>query len=114
VANLADLVTTTILQCLAQALKISVDTIDRREPFSDYGLDSILGVSFVKNLNDGLGINLHTTVLFDHTTVDRLARYVVKTHSDHIKVTGATAAIEPAPAQLAPPPCLPLGHRHGN
>ena len=44
--------TNTILQGLCQSLKISADSIDHRKPFSDYGLDSILGVSFVKHLND--------------------------------------------------------------
>ena len=48
--DMAALVTNTILQGLCQSLKIAADSIDHRKPFSDYGLDSILGVSFVKQL----------------------------------------------------------------
>jgi Methyltransferase domain/Phosphopantetheine attachment site len=86
-----DLVTSTILKGLARSLKISSDSIDYRKPFSDYGLDSILGVSFVKHLNDELGMDLNTAILFDHTSVDRLARHVVQAHGEHIKVNGSPA-----------------------
>ena len=98
-ADVAELVTNTILQGLCQSLKISADSIDHRKPFSDYGLDSILGVSFVKYLNDQLGINLNTAIVFDHTSVDRLARHLVRTHGDHIRVSDARAATMPVPQQ---------------
>jgi len=88
--HVADFVTAAILQCLAQSLKISVDCIDRGKPFSDYGLDSILGVSFVKQLNDRLGIDLHTAIVFDHTSVSRLARHVVQVYGDRIRVMQET------------------------
>src|SRR5205085_3296185 len=100
--NLADMVTTTILQCLAQSLKISAYSIDCSEPFSDYGLDSILGISLVKKLNDSLGINLNTAILFDHATVDKLARHIVTTHGDRIRATGATAPTGPTATYNAP------------
>ena len=100
VMNVADVVTATILQGLCRSLKISADSIDHRKPFSDYGLDSILGVSFVKHLNDGLGINLNTAIVFDHTSVDRLARHVVQTHGNRIRIMDATA---PMPQQRMRP-----------
>ena len=100
-ADVDELVTNTILRGLCQSLKIAADSIDHRKPFSDHGLDSILGVSFVKHLNDRLGINLNTAILFDHTSVDRLARHLVRTHGDLIKVSDATAATVPVPQQDA-------------
>ena len=100
-ADVADLVTNTILQGLSQSLKISADSIDHRKPFSDYGLDSILGVGFVKHLNDWLGINLNTAILFDHTSVDRLARHLIRTHGDLIRVSDVTASTELIPQEDA-------------
>jgi acyl transferase domain-containing protein/acyl carrier protein len=103
VMNVADFVTATILQGLCRSLKISADSIDHRKPFSDYGLDSILGVSFVKHLNDGLGINLNTAIVFDHTSVDRLARHVVQTHGNRIRILDTTAPTVPIPQQHTQP-----------
>jgi polyketide synthase PksN len=100
----ADLATATILQCLSQALRMSVDTIDRGEPFSDYGLDSILGVRFVKNLNDRLGITLNAAILFDHTSVERLARHVRQTYGDRMRDMGVTARTAPVSSPPAPVP----------
>ena len=57
--------TDTILSCLSQTLKIARSAIDRDEPFSDYGVDSILGTSFVKKVNEALGITLNPAILFD-------------------------------------------------
>ncbi|MFP5392665.1 MAG: type I polyketide synthase, partial [Gammaproteobacteria bacterium] len=51
------------------------------EAFSHYGLDSILGVTVVKRLNEALGIDLDTTSLFDYSTVNRLSAHIHDAHA---------------------------------
>jgi acyl transferase domain-containing protein/aryl carrier-like protein/SAM-dependent methyltransferase len=105
--SVTDLVTETILQGLCRSLKISADGIDRRKPFSDYGLDSILGIGLVKHLNDHLGLDLNTAILFDHTSVERLTRYLVRTHGDRIRLAEAPA--ESVPQEQIPHTALSVG-----
>ena len=75
----------TIIDSLSRALKISKDDIDHDVPFSEYGVDSILGVSFIKQVNDRLEISMNTTILFDHTTVDSLTNHILSVYGDQIK-----------------------------
>lgn len=74
-----------VLDRLSKSLKTARESIDPDVSFSDYGVDSIIGVSFVKQLNEGLDLNLNSAILFDYTTVNRLAGYVVKTHGDQLR-----------------------------
>ncbi|MEU5417941.1 SDR family NAD(P)-dependent oxidoreductase [Streptomyces sp. NPDC020667] len=87
-----------ILDALGEALQMPVAEIERRRPFADYGLDSILGVHLVHTLNAALGTDLETTDLFDHGTVERLHAFVTSTYGDALR----TRAAAPAPA-AAPP-----------
>ncbi|MGA8164059.1 MAG: SDR family NAD(P)-dependent oxidoreductase [Waddliaceae bacterium] len=78
------LVTHVIVDTLAECLKVSQSNIDLDRPFSDYGLDSILGISFVKKVNDSLGVAMETSILFDYTTVSSLTNYIINHCQDQI------------------------------
>jgi acyl transferase domain-containing protein/acyl carrier protein/NAD(P)-dependent dehydrogenase (short-subunit alcohol dehydrogenase family)/SAM-dependent methyltransferase len=65
-----------ILQILSKLLKIPETQFELDVPFSEYGVDSILGVSFVNRLSDELGVSLNSAILFDYTTIARLAVYI--------------------------------------
>ncbi|MEH6633683.1 MAG: SDR family NAD(P)-dependent oxidoreductase [Halopseudomonas aestusnigri] len=82
-----------ILKELSQTLKIGIEEIELDIPFSDYGIDSILGIGFAKALGDRFGIELNTTVLFDHTTVERLAIHLAQ-HSDLYPTQHLTEILE--------------------
>ncbi|AJQ95099.1 SDR family NAD(P)-dependent oxidoreductase [Gynuella sunshinyii] len=69
-----------VLDCLATTLRLSADAINVTIPFSDYGLDSILGANFINQLSERLNTRLNTTLIFDHTTTERLSRYLSKHH----------------------------------
>jgi acyl transferase domain-containing protein/enoyl-CoA hydratase/carnithine racemase/acyl carrier protein/NAD(P)-dependent dehydrogenase (short-subunit alcohol dehydrogenase family)/SAM-dependent methyltransferase/ribosomal protein S18 acetylase RimI-like enzyme len=75
--NIQEYVRARILGCLSGTLKIASDGIDPDIPFSDYGIDSILGVSFINQINTALSISLNTAVIFEHSSVNRLSRHVV-------------------------------------
>lgn len=74
-----------VLGCLSSVLKIAPEAIDAEVAFADYGIDSILGVSFVDQLNARLSTSLNTAVIFEHSSVERLARHVLQAHAQQIE-----------------------------
>ncbi|WP_186762922.1 SDR family NAD(P)-dependent oxidoreductase [Lentzea tibetensis] len=87
-----------VLEKLAAALRMTEDAIDPARAFADYGLDSIVGAGFVQQLNEALGIDLLTTVIFDHRSVDLLAAHVASIHQPTLP--GATAPAATGSAEL--------------
>ncbi|WP_407711722.1 SDR family NAD(P)-dependent oxidoreductase [Bacillus inaquosorum] len=82
--QIADYVKATMIEQLAIALKVSKDRISPDVAFSEYGVDSILGVAFVKQLNEVFKIDLNSAILFDYTSVHRLAEYIADVYQEHI------------------------------
>lgn len=74
-----------VLSALSDALKLDIAQIDRELPFSDYGVDSILGVGFVQDIARALELKINTAVIFDYATVKRLSRYIVDTFGDDLR-----------------------------
>ncbi|MEJ2621308.1 MAG: beta-ketoacyl synthase N-terminal-like domain-containing protein [Candidatus Thiodiazotropha sp.] len=66
-----------IVEKLCTSLRISADNINTACPFADYGVDSISAVQLVQAINASLGIELKSTHLFDHSSVDRLSNYIL-------------------------------------
>ncbi|MEX1830139.1 SDR family NAD(P)-dependent oxidoreductase, partial [Luteibacter sp. CQ10] len=103
----------TIVETIATALRVSPDLVDPDEPFADYGLDSILGVHAVHVLSDTLGIALNTTSLFDFSTVNRLAGFILAEHAvrwpvdatdgGNVAATNAVGAPSPVSTRFAAP-----------
>ena len=56
--------TETIIEKVSEALKVKFEEIDVDDSFSDYGVDSIIGVNLVQTINHALGIELQTISLF--------------------------------------------------
>lgn len=91
-----------IVECLAETLKAEPESIDLRTPFSDYGVDSILGVGFVKRLGAQLGVRLNSAVLFEHASVARLRDHLLAAHGAQIPAPRSAASAAPAPAPTSP------------
>ncbi|GGP81511.1 hypothetical protein GCM10010185_64360 [Saccharothrix coeruleofusca] len=95
-----------VLDVLADALRMPASAIDPSRAFADYGLDSIVGAGFIQQLNAALGLDLLTTVIFDHRSVDLLAAHIAECHRPTppgapAPEAPATQAVE-APAVEAP------------
>lgn len=73
-----------ILEYLAAALKIDATRVNEDVPFVAYGVDSIIGVSLVRRINERLGIGLDPAKLFEHSTVDQLNEYLCAHWQDQI------------------------------
>ncbi len=67
-----------LLNMLAETLYLSPDEIDLNETFNDLGVDSIMGLEYVKNINKQFQMKLKGTHLYDYPTVPLLAEYVSK------------------------------------
>ncbi len=100
-------VRTAVLESLSATLKIAVDAIDADMAFSDYGIDSILGVAFIDRINDRFGIALNTAIVFEYSSVERLARHLMTSHAPQAEVAAQAAAVDPAPRAAAAPISMP-------
>jgi acyl transferase domain-containing protein/thioesterase domain-containing protein/acyl carrier protein/SAM-dependent methyltransferase len=77
-ADSSDRVEATVRKLVAQALNLAPSDIHVRRRFSDYGVDSIVGVELIERLNQTLGADLRVTALFDHGSVHDLAAHLVE------------------------------------
>ncbi|MFF5360415.1 SDR family NAD(P)-dependent oxidoreductase [Streptomyces scabiei] len=99
-----------VLDRLAQALKVDRTRIDADDAFMDYGVDSIIGVRLIQEINERLGVDLATTDLFDHPSVRQLTAYVLDEHRERAAASLplAPTAVSTGPEQRPPEPA-PLG-----
>ncbi|MCX8131440.1 MAG: SDR family NAD(P)-dependent oxidoreductase [Clostridia bacterium] len=81
---LEDFVKELIKEKISESLKIDIDEIGVDEPFADYGLDSITGVNLVFIINQALEIDLKVTTLFDYSSVNQLAAYILSGNKEAI------------------------------
>ncbi|MBD2102744.1 acyl carrier protein [Leptolyngbya sp. FACHB-261] len=63
---------------LAKQLRLDVKTLSVHEPLTRYGLDSIDAVTLVGDLEDWLGLELPSTLLWDYPTIEKASQYLVK------------------------------------
>ncbi|MEX3605205.1 MAG: SDR family NAD(P)-dependent oxidoreductase [Burkholderia sp.] len=106
----ADHVRTLLRECIGKGLDLDPQRIEADRSFSEYGVDSILAVQLVNEINQRLGIVLQTTVLFDYSHLDALAEYLEQAHQVALRASLSARAVLPVPiAVLASPPAMSLG-----
>ncbi|WP_439657532.1 SDR family NAD(P)-dependent oxidoreductase [Lentzea sp. HUAS TT2] len=93
-----------VLEKLARSLRMTEAQIDPERAFADYGLDSIVGAGFVQQLNDGLDLDLLTTVIFDYRSVDLLAAHIAAEHRPVLPVAVREPVVPQPVSQAAPIP----------
>ncbi|MGJ7907985.1 SDR family NAD(P)-dependent oxidoreductase [Actinopolyspora sp. H202] len=81
-----------ILAQVEKLLELDRREISEEDAFSDYGVDSILGVELIGQLNGRLGGVLVPTDLFDHGSVRRLAAYVAETFPEQARALADVGA----------------------
>lgn len=62
----------------ADWLEVAPDELDASRSISSYGLDSISAVTLAVQLEDELGIELDTAVLWDRPTIESLAGHLTE------------------------------------
>jgi len=63
----------------ADWLEVSPDDLDPQQPISSYGLDSISAVTLSVQLEEELGVELETAVLWERPTLESLAEHLTET-----------------------------------
>ncbi|UWF47087.1 amino acid adenylation domain-containing protein [Pseudomonas sp. N3-W] len=89
-----------LVQVFSQALGVAGHDMDGDESLGDYGLDSIIGVKLVQQINERLNVELVAGVLFEFNTLNLLATHVagLLPASEFTPV----AVVEPIPEVVAP------------
>ncbi len=85
-----------VLALLERMLQLSGNDIDTSSPFIEFGVDSIVGVRFVNELNQQLHVELKATVLFDYGSVEKLVTFIAEECRPRL------AEVTPGPASLGP------------
>ena len=67
----------TIKATISSVLYLELDEIENDAPFKEMGIDSIISLELIKPLKEHFGY-LHSTLLFEYTTVEKLAAYLAE------------------------------------
>ncbi|HXL36644.1 MAG TPA: type I polyketide synthase, partial [Ktedonobacteraceae bacterium] len=62
---------------LAEYLQVEVSDVDIREPFANYGLESVDAVGLSGELEEWVGRELTPTLLYDYPSIESLSKYLV-------------------------------------
>ncbi len=81
---------------LVAILQVGERELTANRSFADLGLDSLSGLKFVDAINQDLGLNLGTEVIYDHPTLPALARHLTSEYGS--AAAPAAPASEPEPA----------------
>jgi len=76
-----DVIESWIVAHLAEELGVDSQEIDIREPFANYGLNSVAAVGLSGELEEWLGLKLSPTLVWDYPTIESLARYLSEARS---------------------------------
>ncbi len=88
-------ITTSVIKGLVNTVNVPSEQIDAQMAFSDLGIDSILSVNFLNQVNQSLGINLNPALLYDYTTVETLSAYIARTCVDQIRIPQPPSSSQP-------------------
>ncbi|AZJ44587.1 beta-ketoacyl synthase N-terminal-like domain-containing protein [Bacillus velezensis] len=92
-----------IKETLAKSIKLAPERIQPETSFEKYGIDSILQVNFIRELETLTG-ELPKTILFEHTNTKELAGYLLETYPD--KLQQAFGAEQAPPETEHPEPAM--------
>ncbi|MUL34781.1 Polyketide synthase PksM [Bacillus megaterium] len=76
-----DIIQDHIINTLADILQIDKEEFDLDTAYTDFGVDSILAVRFINQINENLKISLRSTDLFNYSTIEQLTNYILKNES---------------------------------
>lgn len=75
-----------LIYCIARILQIEDDEVDFNASFMEMDADSVSAVKLVKMLEEGIGVELYPTLLFEYSTVDSLYHYLTTVVDENITV----------------------------
>ncbi|HEX4603017.1 MAG TPA: acyl carrier protein [Candidatus Angelobacter sp.] len=80
---------TWLITNIASVVNMDPSTIDVRQTFDNYGLDSLQAVSLSGDLETWLNREISPTVVWDYPTVEQLAQHLSANHMNGNKPAGS-------------------------
>lgn len=99
-AHITDYIGERIIDCVEQALEIDRRKLDRDKQFSEYGVDSIIGIELINAINKAFAIELSTTTLFDYVTINALTVFIADSFGKDIASRIGSSHIDGNDSQL--------------
>lgn len=75
-----------MVRWLADELQLPQSAIDRTQPLSEIGLDSVMAAGFIADLNEWLDTDLAVDLVWSYPTIDQLAARVVGSGASEVVV----------------------------
>ena len=89
-----------IINSVSKILEVDTAEIDIDIPFSDIGVDSIMGINIVEQLNEQLNIDLKSADLFSYSTTRKLSQFIEEYISKNNKVIIKTEVKETSDPEI--------------
>jgi acyl carrier protein len=89
-----------VRQTLGRVLKISADRIDSLCPVGHFGLDSLMGLEFVRRLGADLGLRLPASLVYNYPTIARMVDHLAHRLEPSQKAAG-TEMMDRRPVAVA-------------
>ena len=93
---------TRVRESIASSLKIDKAGLRDDRSFTEYGVDSIIAVQLVNDINERYRLLLRTTALFDYNTIEQLTQHIVSTHRSDLIET--LASVKGSHVETVAPP----------
>ncbi|MEI7063625.1 SDR family NAD(P)-dependent oxidoreductase [Dickeya chrysanthemi] len=98
-------ITRRVIKALARSVNLPPEQIDEQRAFSDFGIDSILSVNFINQVNQSLGVTLNPALLYDYSTVETLSAHIALTCAEQSVIPQASSpSRQPTSPQWQAPP----------
>ncbi|MDK1286865.1 non-ribosomal peptide synthetase [Pseudoalteromonas umbrosa] len=81
---LTEFVHNALFDIASAALDMTPSELDADESFADYGVDSILAIQILDEINAKFNVNLPATLLFDYPSIDTLSAYIIAEHKEQV------------------------------
>jgi acyl carrier protein len=65
-----------LISKIAQKVSINPRRVERHQPFSSFGIDSIAAVSLVGDMEEWTGCRLSPTLMYDYPNIEALASHL--------------------------------------
>ncbi|MGN7995396.1 SDR family NAD(P)-dependent oxidoreductase [Chitinophaga sp. 22308] len=99
-----------LIMIVCKVLKLQPAQVDPDTPLFEYGIDSILGLNLIKELNEALQTAIPTTILFDYPTINQFAAYLKLEYAASFRDSNPQAVSGPYRQQASEPAGITAQH----
>ncbi|MGG1948340.1 SDR family NAD(P)-dependent oxidoreductase [Trinickia sp. NRRL B-1857] len=71
---------------VAEQLRLTLEEVEADTPLPDYGADSVMLAQMLRPISTAVGVPLDPSIVYEHSTLNALTRWLVKTHGEALAV----------------------------